>query len=284
MSKAAVAAGIKCGLVTAAHWATSKKTAQKVIDQFSIIRCWDLSIDEYHEEFVRLEQIRWAYDAAIERDLRVTIRFSYNEPPTEAELRILEFITTLKEAGFSCQRVRAVGRGKELNCPESHQYNPWLKPCLTQGMVVRYDGSISPCCLNLVEQREHPFQLDDAQSRPLREIHRDYLDMPLLHLIRAVGFSDVMQWIKDAQMRDQLPATLPDEACAICAIIMRNQAIADMLVTKCNEPEMRLKIAIMASKTLGEDHMLRSLIECGQQSQNPSDIDAVKTLLKPMPV
>jgi hypothetical protein len=246
-----------------------------------MIRCWDISIDEYHEEFVSLQQIRWAYEAAIEHELRVTMRFSYNEPPTEAELRILEFITTLKEAGFSCQRVRSVGRGTELDFPESQQYNPWLKPCLTQGMVIRYDGSISPCCLNLVEQREHPFQFGEAIARPLREIHRDYLGMPLLHFIRAVGFSDVMQWIIDADLRDRLPSTLPDEACAICAIIMRDQTIANMLVDKCNEPEMRLKIAVMAMKVLGEDHMLKSLFDRVDLHQNSKDLEIAKTLLSP---
>ena len=260
LANAANRAGIAGGVVTAAHWAKTLDSARATVARYSAINCWDLSVDVFHEEYLGLECIQNAYDALLEAEKRVTIRFTYSDPPTEDELRILEYITTLKDAAFSCQRVRAVGRGSDLSIEPSYKHNPWMKPCLTQGMVIRYDGTISPCCLNLVEERRHPFQFGDARSRPLKVIHQEYMSMPLLQMIRAIGFADLMRWLEEAGLDSRLPKNLPDEICDICSLMMRDRTIADFLVQKTSDPEVQLKIAVTASRVLGENQMLTTIV------------------------
>src|SRR5262245_19988434 len=108
LADAAAAAGIECGIVTAAPWARTPTLARRTVNDLASIAAWDLSMDRYHEDFVSLDMIRNAYDALFESRRRVTFRFSYSEPLTEDDQRILAFIATMPEAGFAAQRVRAV--------------------------------------------------------------------------------------------------------------------------------------------------------------------------------
>lgn len=261
LSEAAHHADIRTGVVTSAHWAGTPKSARETVRQYRCIQDWNISVDVYHQKFVRRQWIRNAYEAILEHNRDVTIRFSYiNDPPQDEELRLLEFITTLEEASFSSQKVRSVGRGARLGIGYSHCYNPWRKPCLTTGLVVRYDGSIAPCCLNLVESRNHPFQLGKADARPLKDIHSAYMSIPLLQLIRVIGFSEVMRWIHEGGYGQRLPDPIPDEVCEICAIIMADKQMADLLVEKTSSALTQFKIAILCHRILNEDFMLQNVI------------------------
>jgi hypothetical protein len=271
LSEAAAAADITCGVVSAAPWARSRASAEKTVAAFPGIRCWDISVDAHHEPYVSRQAVRHAYDALLAAGRKVTIRYSYSDPPSEADKELLAFVAELGGARFAAQRVRAVGRGATLGIQVGHRYNPWLKPCLTQGMVVRYDGTISPCCLNLVEARSHPFQLGDARVKPLTELHAEYLAQPLLQLIRSVGLRDLYDWIKQAGLDSGLPALLPDEACEVCELFMKNKRIASYLKQRAEEPTMQLKIALVTYKTLGEPHLLAAVIERFRDRQDEVD-------------
>lgn len=280
LASAAQSAGIACGVVTSAHWARDLETARQVVHEYSEIQSWDISVDAFHEDFVPLEIVKNAYEAAIESERNVTIRFSYQEPLSLRDLKVLEFISIFEEARFSCQRVRPVGRGELVQIGMPQKYNPWIKPCLTQGMVVRYDGSIAPCCLNLVEDRDHPFQLGQATARPLKEIHEEYMVMPLLQLIRALGFSEPMRWLREAGLDKLLPNPLPDEACEICALMMRRPEIASFLTDMVETPEMRIRIAILSAQIFGEYRLLRTTVErFGSRADCIEEFQIAKQLL-----
>jgi len=280
MADAAGDEGIRCGLVTSAHWARTPESAHSMISRLSAVRDWDISVDMYHQQFVPLEHIRNAYDVATADERQVTIRFTYNDPLTPEDEKILEFITKLEDASFSCQRVRALGRGANLSLRENDMYNPWIKPCLTQGMVVRCDGSIAPCCLNLVEERNHPFQFGDARLRPLKQIHEDYMTSPLLQIMRVLGLAELFRWAHAEGLGHRFPERLPDEACAICGLMMRDNEIAGFLSRKASDPEMQLKTAVLLSRVLGEDQMLRVVLDrfSGLKDQLPG-YDEAWTLL-----
>ncbi len=257
---AAAEQGISSGIVTSAYWARRPESARRVIKRFRAIKEWDISVDAFHQEFVSLDTIQNAYQAVKDAGHRVTVRFTHSDPPSAADIQILEFITTLEDANFTSQQVRGLGRGADLGVACSHTGNRWMKPCLTQGMVIRYDGSIAPCCLNLIEERQHPFQFGDAAAQPLCKIHDAYLSFPLLQLIRAIGFSECWRWIGEEGLRSRLPADLPHDACDFCSLIMRDPVVSACLTRKTSDPDMRLKIAVAVKRILGETVMLSSVL------------------------
>ncbi|UYY56986.1 radical SAM/SPASM domain-containing protein [Sphingomonas sp. S2-65] len=261
LTDAAAAVGIGCGVVTAGHWGKNRRLADELVASFPGITSWDVSIDAYHLDWVTMETVINAVEAARDAGNRVTIRFSYQDPPSDLDLEILARIRAVKGVQVASQRIRTEGRATDMALEVSTKYSPWVKPCLTQGMVVRYDGSVAPCCLNLVETRKHAFQFGDARTRPLAQVHDDFMSHPLLQLIRTVGFSEIWQWLQEDGLAEELSGPLPDDACDLCSYLMRNPAVVTYLQERSAVPEIEARIGMLVSRLFGEDRMAIRLVE-----------------------
>jgi pyruvate-formate lyase-activating enzyme len=262
LSDAALDSGMKTGVVTAAHWATSADAARKLIGKFPGIKVWDVSIDSYHEEYVSFDRVRIAYEAIREAGRRAVLRFTYHDPMTDADRRILNFIREFADERDICsQRVRSVGRASQLPIFPANDHPTFAKPCWTKGLVVRYDGSMAPCCISLVEERSHPFQFGDASTRPLAQIHAEYMSHPLLQMLRVIGFGEVMRWIDESRIDRGALAYTPEDVCDLCPQIFANEKWSEYLSRRAGTPENRLRIAILMSRLLGEHTMLRRTVE-----------------------
>jgi pyruvate-formate lyase-activating enzyme len=262
MSEAADAVGMFNGVVTAAQWATSAKPAERVVKAFPGLHLWDISLDTYHGEFVAFERVRTAYQTVKNCGRQAMIRFAYHEPFTPEDEQAMEFVDSFADPyDVSTQRVRSVGRAIGQPVIESTDQRTFVKPCMTKGLVIRYDGSTSPCCTNLVEERRHPFQFGDPRSRPLREMHADYVANPLLQMIRVLGFGEIVEWLKKAGLESVLPEQMPQDVCDLCPHIMTNKIAANLVSELCARPDNRLKIAVLADQLLGEPQMLQRTIE-----------------------
>lgn len=282
MSSSAKAAGLAVSIVTAAQWAATPRSAAATVAAFDAIDNWDISFDVYHLGWVGLEHLRNACAAVREAGKRFMLRFTYSDPPTPEELALLAQVQAIDGVRIAAQRVRAVGRGEELSTVDSDKYNPWVKPCLTQGMVVRYDGSVAPCCLNMVESREHPFQLGDSRIRRLVDVHRDYMRDPLLQLIRALGFGPIRTWLQEEGLMSLLPDQLPDEACEMCTVMLHDPRIRDVALRRAWTPENRLRIGLIAAQTLQEPALLRDVLDDDSLTLSSADRADVEALLAAM--
>jgi pyruvate-formate lyase-activating enzyme len=273
ISDAASKAGMICGLVTSAYWASSDRTAEKVVKSVPGITIWDISVDIYHQEFVGYDNILSAYRSIKKLGNKAGIRYSYHDPITDADKRIFDFIANFVDpSDFYYQRIRNTGRAQDLKIAD-HRYidNPWMKPCFTTGLNIRYDGSIAPCCCNLVEERSHPFQFGDAKERPLVEIHSEFLRHPLLQMIRVIGFTEAIQWLNETDLASEIDGPLPDDICDICLKLLSNPRIGQYLANRASEPMNKLKIAILLSRLLGDHYMLRYVIN--ELKEISSEID-----------
>jgi pyruvate-formate lyase-activating enzyme len=262
MSDAAAAVGMSCGVVTAAHWANSPERARAVVEDFPGIAVWDLSLDVYHQPYLPYQYVRTAYEAARDCGRFSIVRFAYHDPPTPEDEEAAAFVESFAAPeDVRSQRIRAVGRAEDQSTPLAQADTTFLKPCMTKGLVIRYDGTTAPCCINLVEERRHPFQFGDARTRPLKDVHAEYVRHPLLQMIRVLGFGEVAGWLKQAGLDHVLPAEMPEDVCDLCPHIVSHSEAAALLMEKCSEPETRLKIAILARHILGEPQMLEHAVD-----------------------
>lgn len=259
LSLAAAEAGMEVSVVTAAPWATTREGAAALVEAFPGIQCWDISSDVHHLPWVGIDQVRWAAAALNAAGRQATIRFTYTDPMTEADQSVLAELAAIDGCRCVAQATRPVGRAKDLCGSVRHGWSPWVKPCLTQGMVVRYDGSVAPCCLNLVESRRHPFDFGDPRELDLVEVHRNFACHPLLQLIRALGFSQIREWIEAADLAHCLPNPPPEEVCELCEHIMHQPSLANLAVRRAGTGDLPLRIAILAEKVLGERQLLERL-------------------------
>lgn len=263
MSDAGDAAGMICGVVTAAHWAHSHKRATAVVKSFPGIHLWDLSLDAYHLEFLPFQRVRTAYEAVKECGRAAALRFTFRDPLTPQDRQAMEFLDSFADpADIFSQRLRSSGRAANVPVIELLDQRTFMKPCVTKGMVVRYDGTTAPCCVTLVEERRHPFQFGDPRKRRLRDMHADYIIDPLLQMIRVLGFGEIVGWLKRAGLELVLPERMPEDVCDLCPYIVTNQIATNLLNELCSRPDIRLKIAVLANQVLDEPAMLhRSLQE-----------------------
>ncbi len=262
LSEAAASSGIKCGVVTSASWAVDASTADKVVRSFPHISFWDISIDAYHKRYIPLSRVRNAFYAVKKAAKFVNLRVSYHVPVEKQDEEILRDV-----GGFAAQDevtfqiIRKEGRGKKIAVEDLENENLLNRPCLTRGMIVRWDGSIGPCCVNLTEERNHPFQFGNAQDRPLADILHDYTCHPLLQMMRVVGFSDILGWVREAGLEGELGGLIPDDVCYLCHHLYKKPAVSRYLAARAAQPLNRLKIAILVSKVLGRHNMLQQTVE-----------------------
>ncbi|MGJ4948216.1 radical SAM protein [Bradyrhizobium sp. HKCCYLS20291] len=258
IARAAADAGLDVSVVTAAHWAATPERAAALVAQFPMISCWDVSFDAHHLPWVDIAHIRHASQVVRDAGHKFTLRFTYSDPMTAEDMQILADLQAIGMDDVVMQAMRPVGRGADLHEGTEHGWSPWIKPCLTQGMVVRYDGSVSPCCLNLVESRRHPFDFGDPRVEDLVNVHGRFATDPLLQLIRALGFGPLQEWIRSEGLEHLLPSPAPEEACELCTAIMHQPALASFVRERAGQGDTPLKIAIIAAKVLGELDMLRA--------------------------
>jgi pyruvate-formate lyase-activating enzyme len=268
LSTAAAEAGMRCGVVTSAYWAKRERDVQTTAEAFPGIMFWDISLDSYHKEYVSPEVVRATY--RILRDLGrwVDIRFTYHDPMTTEDSKLLEFLYAFADKDhISSQKIRKLGRARDL-AQYGQKDNPWNKPCVTQGLQIRYDGTLAPCCVSLVEERNHPFQFGDPSRVSLLQIYEEFMSFPLLQLVRVIGFVEVLKWVDEAGLGDQLNMPLPDDICDLCPMLFTNPTISEYLACRASKPENRLRIAVLASRLLGENIMLQRTVHDLQQSKN----------------
>ncbi len=284
ISKGASDAGIKCGVVTSAYWATSEEKAETIVKSLPGINVWDISVDSFHEEFVSLDKVHLAYRVLKRLEKGVCLRFTIQDPLPEEDQKILGFFRDkADQSDLYLQYLRQVGRGKNIEVRENPEFKKFLftKPCLTKGPVIRYDGSVGCCCQNLVEERQHPFQFGDARTRPLVDIVEDFKCHPLLQMMRVIGFSELMQWLEEEGLEGEVKHPLPTDVCDLCFEIFTNTKLSNYLARRAAQMKNKLRIAVLTNQVLGDNTMLnRTLIEMEKQGAEDKDFADATAYLK----
>ncbi|WP_066633685.1 radical SAM/SPASM domain-containing protein [Desulfolucanica intricata] len=262
ISEKAAAAGLDCGIVTSGFFAEDKQTIIKLAKKYPAIKIWDISIDAYHVKYVAKNKIKLVYQVLNSLGLKANLRFTYHIPMTEQDRELYDFLKTFAEPNdlFS-QKLRNYGRAGSINMTLQPENVNWNKPCMTPGLVIRYDGSVAPCCCSLVESRKHPFQFGSALERRLTDIHRDYMCHPLLQHIRILGFSELMRWLVDTDYFYELPEQLPVDICDLCPVIFEHPDISKYLYRRASKPDNILRTAVAAFRVLQERVMLEEAVK-----------------------
>lgn len=260
LSGAATRVGISCTVVTACHWATSKAAAERTVSEYPHIAHWHLSTDLFHEEFIPRAHVLTAAAAAHALGRGVQVRMAASMPPAKAHEELYRSLVNGLPAGVSVavQPVTSNGRGSRI--PTEHTLSDapaW--PCMPNGMVVRFDGTVSPCCAGLVDQRDgHPFQYARANEAGLAASHESWCTDPLLQLMRAAGFLPLLRWVEEEFPGHPVLAEIPRHPCECCLRLWKDGEIVRELRRRAERPENRAKIALLVESVFGETFFQRS--------------------------
>lgn len=151
--------GIKTEVITNGFWADTpdiaKKTLKPLVD--AGLDVLNLSIDDFHEEFVPFEKTRNAYCAAVELGLKIVLMVSTGRNSritaetlpkllgavkiqVPGRVRIKDPNAVLFETPFT-----PVGRGAELEY-DSHLFNRVTCTEVLRDIGVKPNGDVLPCC------------------------------------------------------------------------------------------------------------------------------------------
>lgn len=244
LSEAVAVSGMTSTVITACHWAGDDLSARKTVRSFPHISHWHLSTDRFHTVFVPLEFLLRAVKAVLEAGRQVLIRLTVTAPRQAADQQIYNQLRARLPKGVpvAVQPVSPVGRAERLGL-RTPVGQPRQAPCLSTGLVVRWDGTVSPCCASLVGQRGgHPFQYDSALEVGLVRIYRQWQADPLLRLIRAVGFTPAFPWIQEEIPEHPVLGAIPNHPCDVCVALWKHPGTADFLWQTTRRPEVVNKI------------------------------------------
>ncbi len=256
LSAAAVDAGMRCTVVTGCHWAESDAAARRVVERYSDIATWHLSTDVFHEEFVPRENVARAARAALAANREVTVRMAASVPLSRAHEAIAADLQERLPDGVPIvvQPVTQMGRGRDVQTETATARVPaW--PCMPNGMVVRYDGTVAPCCAGLVDERDgHPFHYPLA-TEGLAAAHERWCTDPLLQLIRSVGFAPVLDWVAEDFPEHPFATEVPRHPCDTCVTLWRDPAVTTAIRRRADLPQNRAKVAELTEAVFGEAFM-----------------------------
>lgn len=253
LSEAAAREGLECTVVTACHWAGTREAARRIIGSLPHIQKWHLSTDAYHEEYIGREHVLTAAEVGVELGREVMVRMAVALPLDEASQELFADVKARLPEGvaIAVQPVSKMGRAAGLDVEVQTAETPaW--PCMPNGMVVRYDGTVSPCCSSLVDTREgHPFQYERASTAGLLGTYERWTTDPLLNLIRAAGFAPLLGWVREYAPDHPVLKQVPRHPCDCCVRLWSDPALAAELRRRAETPENRTKIAALNEAVFG---------------------------------
>jgi len=222
MVKTGTAVGAKMTCVTNGYWATDVVRAMKKVETLKAagLKAIAISTSEYHQQFVPLDRVRNAANAAIEAGLDVIIKYPYTRQsllPTElAALLGPELANKVTINAFSV--MPTVRTGFELS-PEAIVGSPGIPEgqCPSAVVTVREDGQAYTCCIpgGFVE----PLRLGNIETDSLACIYERFEGGDLQQILFSEGPAFIARKAIAKGLGHQLEATYSD-VCHLCTDIL----------------------------------------------------------------
>lgn len=246
---------------TAAHWAGTPERARNALKDFPDDIHIAVSADQYHTEFVPLENVRNALRACLERGLFASLVLraweGENDPFTH-KLRDFLGEEIWSSVKLEIDVIKHVGRGEDL--PRRTPQEPLVPGDILAGYcdfadqpVVDSDGTVLACC-NTEGARSAPhLHLGHLKSHSIADA-TEIADRDLvLQVIRVWGPAALRDLLKEGGLAHRLAAAYPDASiCHLCTDICSKPDLVEYLNRRLNEPDLYAELAASRLLRYGE--------------------------------
>jgi pyruvate-formate lyase-activating enzyme len=243
VSDACAEHGVETGIVSAAHWAGSDASAERMLARLPAIACWDLSTDRYHLEQVPLANIERAFRLLSAQGKPPLVRFAHHAVPEAAagafdpdDAALVRAIHAFAGERISFQAVQARGRGRALPLrrkPATNAAAPLF--CMSEGLLIDEEGRVLPCgSLLAAERTAHALVLGNAYESSFTSALLRWRAHPLLQLLRLGTLPATL---------GRLPALAGERAlegesdCERCVGLLRDPSRVARLLRALEQPE-----------------------------------------------
>ncbi len=198
--------GLKTECVTNGFWAKTEQIARSQLRQLKTagLDVINLSVDDFHQEFISLNNIRNCFNAAKHLDLKIVIMCVLSKssklhaktiieylgddtiyvPQTDSDRTHLDSITTiLVESGF-------IPAGRASNLITENKSNPNLSmtggcPFILRDIAITPGGRVLPCCS--AGALTNPLDIGNINTQPLSTIIEEANKHDLINFLVKYG-------------------------------------------------------------------------------------------------
>lgn len=230
--------GLHTECVTNCFWAETEEKAEKQLRELVDAGLYviNISVDDFHQQYIPFERVRNCYEASKRLALRVVImctvarssRLRINEVAMRLDYEGIRIIGEKKKSPVSALAMETgfvpVGRGAEIPKEEwLIGYSPIEGPCraVLQDIGIASSGRVLPCCsaASLVEDAA----LGNANEKSLAELIEAASKQPLFKILSSkgpTGLSDLL----DAKHQDRYV-----NQCHLCYEMLTDARLSQVL-------------------------------------------------------
>lgn len=238
--------GLLTRIVTSAYWATSYEKARRVLTDLQAVGLTEInfSCDDFHQEFIPLERVRWANQVACEIGMPAllaskgicgsTITPPYLEEYFGHELTCFRMgEENPKNNVYSYSVTVPVGWGseqlkeEELSWPKNDSH--WQGPCLSvlDNIVLTPEGDLAACCgIGSVDIPET--LIGNTHIKPLLTLLEDANHDLILNWLALEGPYGIMRFIQQIEPKISFHKRYVNN-CHLCHHIFSRQETRDVL-------------------------------------------------------
>lgn len=257
-------AGFMPTVVTSAVWAKDSTLVAGKLGALAEagLRWIAVSIDDYHQRRIPLQQVGLVLDIA--RALDIGIGLSVTTGPNMSSIdeqlsRLKEFVKqeTLASVEISSNSLIFAGRANRLSIRRETRLPQGAMICSAVGPVIHEDGVVSACCgpdLPLTS----PLVLGNLHFDRFSTIAGRFRRHLLIPLIKVLGIRRMAQIAVESGFKEfTLFVDSPDpEICNVCMALLARPEVVRSLERMAQLPEVRREIAVRALIEHGDPSLL----------------------------
>jgi MoaA/NifB/PqqE/SkfB family radical SAM enzyme len=245
--------GMRPSVMTSAYWARSDVATEKLLTPLvhAGLDGLGVSVDEFHQEKVPLQNVLRAIRTAKRLGLWVGVAFRYygrDESAKEAACELRDIlgevfedvdivnVGPIQKEGQASQQVEFTQQhlekqGKIINCGP---FSPTIWP----------DGTVSSCCGPRLSER-NPLVIGNLNYEPFTEIYQRFREHPIIPFLEVLGLTKMVEELNDNGLGGNLKDFVaPEETCSLCQKMLTNVTYIDFFVKKFRDPAFRRQLGV----------------------------------------
>ncbi len=260
--------GLEATVMTNGYWATSREKARKVLESLCLTGI-GLSTDSFHQEFLPIERIRFAIEAAWDLDLHCAVRVCHLEDPgTEVEAIRRQLAVVSGKYHLEHQPVQPYGRARhEVEDETIFRYDTTRAICRSaDSPAVNVRGEVTACCgATSYWQGDHLLKFGNIRKDSIEEVMARADRSVALHVLRLWGPGALLELVR--QQAELEGVTLSganpkdNDICSLCGWLICDPVRSRLLETAAADPAVIRRIAFDRMEQLGETSMMLQLDE-----------------------
>lgn len=196
--------GIKCALITSGFWSKDITAGVSFLQKHPFILYLTVSIDRHHLEWLPLEVPISAIESAKKVGIPCSIRFTGNISNND-DINLYNHIKSTSDVSVEFQSIVSAGRASDTGADVEEDYiDTATSQCFSTGPHIESDGSINPCCSNLINAgRQNPLSNGYIWDKSLNDV-LDYFEKDdLLRVLKVWGWDYVRECIGVSEVAGQ---------------------------------------------------------------------------------